>query len=138
LPALTLAVGVAGAHSRLLRASMLEVVRSDFVRTARAKGLNETGVIWGHALKNALLPLVTASGMSLSRLWGGAVIIETVFGWPGIGKFVVDSIFVRDYQAVQGFVLLMAMTVTGGNLLVDLTYRWLDPRIRLSGGGIRA
>ena len=134
LPALTLAAGIAGANSRLLRASMLEVVRSDFVRTARAKGLAEHGVIWGHALKNGLLPLVTATGMTLSRLWGGAVIVETVFGWPGIGKFVVDSIFLRDYQAVQGFVLIMAATVTVGNLLVDLTYRWLDPRIRLSRG----
>jgi peptide/nickel transport system permease protein len=138
LPAFTLAVGIAGTHSRLLRASMLEVVRADYVRTARAKGLAEAAVIWQHALRNALLPLVTATGMTLSRLWGGAVIVETVFGWPGIGKFVVDSIFLRDYQAVQGFVLLMAVTVTIGNLLVDLTYRWLDPRIRLSDGGNHA
>jgi peptide/nickel transport system permease protein len=140
LPAVTLAVGIAGAHSRLLRASLLEVVRADYVRTARAKGLGERRVLWGHALKNGLLPVVTATGMTLARLWGGAVIVETVFGWPGIGKFVVDSIFLRDYQAVQGFVLLMALTVTVGNLAVDLTYRWLDPRIRLSStaGGAAA
>lgn len=134
LPALTLAAGMAGTYARLLRASMLDVLQSDCVRTARSKGLAECRVIWRHALRNALLPLLTATGMTLSRLLGGAVIVETVFGWPGIGKFVVDSIFLRDYQVVQGFVLLMAITVTLGNLAVDLAYRWLDPRIRIPGG----
>lgn len=137
LPAVTLAVGVAAPYSRLLRASMLEVLHADFIRTARGKGLPERRVLWEHALKNALPPLVTAMGMGLSRLWGGAAIVEAVFGWPGIGKFVVDSIFVRDYQAVQGFVLLMAVTVLVGNLAVDLLYRGLDPRMRLAGGGAR-
>jgi peptide/nickel transport system permease protein len=138
LPALTLAVGVAAPYSRLLRATLLEVLGSDAIRTARAKGLPERQVLWGHAFRQALPPLLTLTGLALSQLWGGTAIVETVFGWPGIGKFVVDSIALRDYQAIQGFVLLMAITVLSGNLLVDLAYRWVDPRIRLPGESAHA
>lgn len=129
LPALALATGSAAQLMRLSRASMLEALDQDYVRTARAKGLGETAVVAGHALKNALLPSVTIIGLSLGHLLGGAVIIETVFGWPGVGKLAVDAIFLRDYPIIQGFVLYMAAIFLLVNLLVDLSYRWLDPRL---------
>ncbi len=129
LPALALATGSAAQVMRLTRASMLEALDQDYVRTARAKGLGETAVVLGHALKNALLPSVTIIGLSLGHLLGGAVIIETIFGWPGAGKLAVDAIFLRDYPIIQGFVLYMALVFLLVNLLVDLSYRWLDPRL---------
>jgi peptide/nickel transport system permease protein len=135
LPAIALAFGVSAHLMRLTRASLLEVLRQDYVRTARAKGLSERAVIGVHALKNALLPVVTVLGMSLGHLLGGAVIVETIFGWPGIGKYVVDSIFLRDYPVIQGVVLYMAVIFLLVNLAVDISYRWLDPRLHFGRQG---
>jgi ABC-type dipeptide/oligopeptide/nickel transport system permease component len=129
LPAIALAAGASAQLMRLTRASLLEVLTQDYVRTARAKGLSERVVIWGHALKNGLLPVVTVLGMSLGHLLGGAVIVETIFGWPGVGKYAVDAIFLRDYPVIQGFVLYMAVIFLLVNLAVDVAYRWLDPRL---------
>ncbi len=134
LPALALGLGMSATYARLLRASMLEVLGQDFVQAARARGLQERIVIISHSLKNALLPVVTAFGMSLGHLLGGTVIIETIFAWPGLGKFVVDAIFNRDYPVIQGYVLFMALIFVLVNLFVDLSYRFFDPRIRLEGG----
>ncbi len=129
LPALALSFGVMAQLMRLTRASMLEVMGQDYMRTARAKGLMEVTVVWRHALKNALLPVVTVLGTSTGHLLGGAVIIETIFGWPGVGQFVVVGIAQRDYPVVQGFVLYIAILFLMVNLTVDLAYRWLDPRL---------
>lgn len=134
LPVLTLALGEAAALTRLTRASMLEVLGEDYVRTARAKGVPRRRILVRHALRNALNPLVTLTGVRAGRLLGGAVIVETVFARPGIGKLVVDSIHDRDYPLIQGFVLLMGTIFLLANLAVDLSYSGLDPRMRLSGG----
>jgi peptide/nickel transport system permease protein len=136
LPALALSFGVTAQLMRLTRASMLEALSQDYMRTARAKGLREWSVMWRHAAKNALLPVVTVLGTSTGHLLGGAVIIETIFGWPGVGQFVVVGISQRDYPVVQGFVLYIAVIFLLVNLAVDISYRWLDPRLhfgRLSG-----
>jgi peptide/nickel transport system permease protein len=132
LPALTLGAALAAATMRMTRAAMLEVLRADYVRTARAKGLSRRRVIWGHALRNARIPIVTLLGIQLGQLLGGVVITETVFSWPGIGKLTVDAIFARDYPVVQGAVLLTAALFVLINLLTDLIYTVLDPRVRLS------
>ena len=134
LPSVTL--GLAGLASllRLTRSEMLEVLGQDFIRTGRAKGLRERTVVTGHALRNALIPVLTVAGLRLGALLGGAVIVETIFAWPGIGKFVLDSIFDRDYPVIQGFVVFMGTVFLLINLLVDLAYGLLDPRIRHSGG----
>lgn len=129
LPALALSFGVLAQLMRLTRASMLETLGRDYLRTARAKGLRERAVVGRHALKNALLPVVTVVGTSAGHLLGGGVIIETIFGWPGIGQFVVVGIIQRDYPVVQGFVLYLAVIFVLVNLLVDVTYRWVDPRL---------
>ncbi|CAG0940696.1 Glutathione transport system permease protein GsiC [Anaerolineae bacterium] len=131
LPAITLGWSLAGATSRLTRSSMLEELGKDYVRTARGKGLGEKAVLLGHALRNAMIPTVTMVGLQLGFLIGGAVVVETVFAWPGIGLLVVDSIFGRDYPVVQGVVLVIAVLVVVVNLTVDLIYTILDPRIRL-------
>lgn len=131
LPAVTLGLSLAGATSRLTRSSMLEELGKDYVRTARGKGLGERAVLLGHALRNALIPTITMIGLQLGFLIGGAVVVETVFAWPGIGLLVVDSIFGRDYPVVQGVVLTIAVMVVVVNLTVDLIYTVLDPRIRL-------
>ncbi len=130
MPALTLGTGLSAVIARLTRSSMLEVLRQDFVRTARAKGLAEPRVILHHALRNAAIPLVTVVGVQLSGLLSGAVITERVFSWPGVGRLLVDSISVRDLPMAQGCVLLIAAIFIGLNLLVDLSYAWFDPRIR--------
>ena len=130
LPALALSFGVLAQLMRLTRASMLETLGQDYLRTARAKGLKERAVVGRHALKNALLPVVTVTGTSAGHLLGGGVIIETIFGWPGVGQFVVVGIIQRDYPVVQGFVLYLALIFLLVNLLVDVTYRWVDPRLR--------
>ncbi|MEK7817012.1 MAG: nickel ABC transporter permease [Actinomycetota bacterium] len=135
LPAIALAFGVSAHLMRLTRASLLEVLHQDYVRTARAKGLSERAVIGVHVLKNALLPVITVLGMSLGHLLGGAVIVETIFGWPGIGKYAVDSIFLRDYPVIQGVVLYMAVIFLMVNLAVDFSYRWLDPRLHFGRQG---
>lgn len=134
LPAVTLGFGLAAVYARILRASMLDVLGQDYIRVARAKGLKEKWVIGRHALKNALLPAVTLLGMSFGHLLGGAVIVETIFAWPGVGKFAVDSIFNRDYPVIQGYALFMAVVFVLANLLVDISYVFLDPRIRLERG----
>ena len=132
LPALTLGAALAAATMRMTRAAMLEVLRSDYVRTARAKGLPRRRVVWGHALRNARIPIVTLLGIQLGQLLGGVVVTETVFSWPGIGKLTVDAIFARDYPVVQGAVLLTAVAFVLINLATDLVYTVLDPRVRLS------
>lgn len=132
LPAVTLGAALAAATMRMTRATMLEVLRADYVRTARAKGLAERQVVWGHALGNARIPIVTLIGIQLGQLLGGVVITETVFSWPGIGKLTVDAIFARDYPVVQGAVLMTATLFVVINLVTDLIYTALDPRVRLA------
>src|SRR5262245_46760369 len=130
MPALALGVGRAALLTRLMRASMLEVVRSEYVTTARAKGLGERPVILKHALKNALIPTVTVLGLQVGFLIGGAIVVETLFAMPGLGTFGIDAIIARDYQQVQGFALITALAFVVINLIVDLLYTFLDPRIR--------
>jgi len=134
LPAVTLGFGLAAVYARILRASILEVLGQDYIRVARARGLKEKWLIGRHVLKNALIPAVTLMGMSFGNLLGGAAIVETIFAWPGVGKFAVDSIFNRDYPVIQGYALFMAVVFVVANLLVDLSYVFLDPRIRLEKG----
>ena len=111
---------------------MLEVIRQDYIRTAWAKGLRERAVIYRHALKNALIPVITLIGLQMGNLLGGTAIVETVFNLPGVGRLTVESITHRDYPQLQGNVLFIATVVLGANLLVDLMYAWFDPRIRYS------
>jgi peptide/nickel transport system permease protein len=131
LPALTLALIFTGVLTRLVRGGMLEVLAEDYVRTARAKGLAPRLVLVRHALPNMLIPVVTVVGLQLGHLLGGAVIVETVFGWPGVGRLLVDAISYRDYPLVQGAVLFITATFIVVNLMVDLSYGYLDPRVRL-------
>jgi ABC-type dipeptide/oligopeptide/nickel transport system permease component len=132
LPSLTLAAFSVALIARMTRASMLEVLGQDYVRTARAKGLAESGVVVRHALKNALIPIVTVVGLQFGTLLGGAVLTESVFGWPGMGLLLVDSIFSRDYAMVQGIVLVFSALFILTNLVVDLFYAVIDPRIHYS------
>jgi len=129
LPALTLGLATAALIARITRSSMLEVLGQDYITTARSKGLVERIVIYKHALKNALIPVVTVMGLQFGTLLGGAVLTETVFSWPGIGRLMVDSILARDYPVVQGAVLLLAVFFVMINLVVDVIYAFLDPRI---------
>ena len=133
LPAITLGTALAAILSRMVRSSLLEVLGEDYIRTARAKGLDERQVIWRHALGNAMLPILTLLGLQLGVLLGGAVITETVFAWPGLGKLTIDSILRRDYPVVQGCVLVISLTYVVVNMLTDLAYGLIDPRIRLGG-----
>ena len=130
LPAFILGMVMAGTTMRMTRTMMLEVLRQDFIRTAYAKGLRERLVVVGHALKNALIPVVTIVGADLTVLIGGAVIIESIFALPGTGRLMVDALKVRDYAVVSGVNLAFAVAVVGANLLVDLSYAFLDPRVR--------
>ncbi|NLA78933.1 MAG: ABC transporter permease [Erysipelothrix sp.] len=130
LPAISLGLGSAAIIARMTRSSMLEVYRQDFIRTARAKGVREFFVVNRHALRNALIPVITVIGLQFGYLLGGAVITETIFSIPGIGKWIVDGISKRDMVVVQGGVLLIAMTFSIINLVVDLVYGFLDPKIR--------
>lgn len=130
LPAVTLGTGLAAIVMRMTRSSLLEVLRHDYVLTARAKGLAESGVVLRHALKNALLPVTTILGLQMGTLLGGAVLTETIFALPGLGRLVVDSIFARDFPIVQGVILFLALTRITCNFVVDITYALLDPRIR--------
>jgi peptide/nickel transport system permease protein len=132
MPALTLALFSVGLIARMTRSSMLEVLGQDYVRTARAKGAPFRVVVFRHALRNALLPVMTVIGLQFGALLGGAVVTETVFAWPGVGRLLVDSIFFRDYPVVQGLVLMFGTTFVVINLLVDLTYAYVDPRIHYS------
>ena len=129
LPAATLAAPSVAVLARLTRSTMLEVLREDYIRTARAKGSSTRGVLVRHALRNALIPVVTVLGLQTGQLLGGAVLTETVFAWPGIGRMLVRAIFARDYVLLQGGVLILALTFVVINLLVDLSYAYLDPRI---------
>ncbi|WP_337870647.1 nickel ABC transporter permease [Meiothermus sp.] len=130
LPALTLGTIPLAILTRITRSAMLEVLSQDYVRTARAKGLNERVVIWRHALKNALLPVVTIIGLQFGTLLGGAILTETIFSWPGIGSWIYEGILNRDYPVVQGGVIFVALVFVLVNLIVDLSYALLDPRIQ--------
>ncbi len=130
LPAITLAAFSIAFIVRITRSSMLEVLRQDYIRTARAKGAAEGTVRWRHALRNALPPVITVIGLQFGELLGGAILTETVFGWPGLGRLLVDSIFARDYPMVQGLVITFALMFAVVNLIVDLTYQVIDPRVR--------
>ena len=131
LPAITLAAGTIGLTMRLTRSTVLEEIGRDYVRTANAKGLRERSVISGHVLRNALIPIVTLVGLQASFLVGGAVVVETIFAWPGIGSLMIDAILAHDYPIVQAVVLLVAVMVMIVSVFVDMTYSVLDPRIRL-------
>jgi peptide/nickel transport system permease protein len=131
LPALTLSLLSVGLIARMTRSSLLEVLAQDYVRTARAKGVPGHRVLLVHALRNALMPILTALGLQLGALLSGAVLTESVFGWPGLGRLLLDSIFTRDYAMLQGLVLLFAVTYVLVNLAVDLLYVAIDPRVRL-------
>jgi ABC-type dipeptide/oligopeptide/nickel transport system permease component len=130
LPALTLGTSLAAILARMVRSSVLEVLGDDYIRTARAKGLSPAAVLWGHALRNAWLPVLTLVGLQLGGLLGGAVITETVFAWPGLGSLLVEAIQGRDYPVVQGCVLLVSLGYVLVNTGTDLIYAWADPRIR--------
>ncbi|MDR7555387.1 MAG: ABC transporter permease [Armatimonadota bacterium] len=131
MPATVLGTALAALVMRLLRSSMLEVLGSEFIRTAHAKGLAERAVVLKHALKNAMIPVATVMGLQLGGLLGGAVVTETIFAVPGIGRLAIESIFTRDYPMVQGVVLISAVAVVFVNFAVDVLYSVLDPRIRL-------
>jgi peptide/nickel transport system permease protein len=133
LPAITLGTALAAVLSRMIRSTLLEVLHEDYIRTARAKGDSHFQVIIRHALPNAMLPIITLLGLQLGVLLGGAVITETVFSWPGIGKLTIDSIMKRDYPVVQACVLLISLTYVVVNMLTDMLYAWIDPRIRVGG-----
>lgn len=130
LPAFTLAAFTSASIMRLLRSSMLEVLTLDFIRTARAKGISERKVLYKHALRNALVPVVTVIGLQLGSLLSGSVITETIYAWPGVGKFIVQAIYNRDFYVVQAGVFLFALIIVAINLVTDLLYAVLDPRIR--------
>lgn len=132
LPAFTLGFYVTGRITRMVRSGMLEVLGKEYIRTARAKGLLEREVVWIHALRNASIPVVTLVGLEFASLLGGALIIETVFAWPGIGRLVVNAVLQRDFPVIQGVVLVSAVIFVAVNLIVDLLYSVLDPRISYS------
>jgi peptide/nickel transport system permease protein len=131
MPAIALGAALAGTLTRILRSSMLDVLGDDYIRTARAKGLRPSAVLTGHALRNALIPVLTILGLQFGLLLGGAVIVENVFSWPGVGRLVVNSIGVRDYPVVQAAVVVLAVILLTVNLLVDLLYKVVDPRVSL-------
>ena len=131
LPALTLGSGVAAIMTRLLRSAMLEVLEEDYIRTARSKGLAERIVVYKHAFRNALVPVITVAGIQFGYLLNGAVVVEIVFARPGLGKLVIDALFDRDYPVIQAATLVIAAMFVGINFLVDVTYRYIDPRIDL-------
>lgn len=131
LPTIVLGTDMASTVTRYLRAEMLEQLRLDYVRTARAKGLPPRLVIYKHTLKNSLIGATTAIGLHVGRLLGGSTVVETVFAWPGVARLVLEAVYARDYPVLQGAVLLLALTYVGVNLVVDVFYKWLDPRIRL-------
>ncbi len=129
LPATTLGLFYVAIYTRLMRASMLEVYGLDFIVTARAKGLSETSVAWTHAVRNALLPVVTLAGVQVGHLLGGSILVETVFGWPGLGRLVFDALLQRDLNLLLGILFVSSVVVVFANLIVDLIYGLLDPRI---------
>lgn len=131
-PALALGYRLSAVVSRMTRSTMLEVLREEYIRTAWAKGLPQRVVVYRHALQNALLPVITIAGMQLAFLMGGAVIMESIFTLPGVGRLLVDSVVHRDYPVVQTIVVMLAGVISLMNLVVDMLYAWLNPRIRYS------
>ena len=130
LPVVTLAILYIAQYSRMERASMLDILGTDYIRTARAKGLRERTVVYKHALKNALIPVVTLAGMQFSQVFAGAVLVETVFNWPGIATLLVNAIGDRDYPLIQGCMLILSAIFILTNMVVDMLYGMLDPRAR--------
>jgi len=130
LPTLTLATSAVAAITRMTRSTMLEILTQDYIRTARSKGAIERAIVYRHALSNALIPVVTVIGLQFGGLLAGAVITETIFAWPGIGRLAVDAISAKDFPVVQGVVIMFALTYALVNLIVDVTYAYLDPRLR--------
>ena len=130
LPSLALGTAVAAVFMRMTRSTLLEVMRQDYIRTARAKGLREPAVVWGHALKNSLIPLITVVGVQVGYLLGGVVVTEEVFTLPGVGRLILWAVFQRDYPLVQGTILFVSLLFMLSNLVVDLIYAYVDPRIR--------
>ena len=133
LPAVTLGWLFVAAHMRIVRSSMLDVLDSDYIKMVRAKGLPKRLVIWRHALKNAAIPIFTLFAVNFAQLLSGAVVTETIFAWPGIGRLLVDSIFVRDYPVAQTVVFFASSFIVVINIIVDVAYAWLDPRVRIAG-----
>jgi peptide/nickel transport system permease protein len=132
LPAATLGAALAAILTRMVRGSMLEELSSDYVRTARAKGLSSTAVLFRHAFRNALIPIITILGLQFGTLLAGTIVTETIFSWPGIGRLTVQAISSRDYPLLQGCILVIAVSYVLVNLLTDLLYTVIDPRVRLS------
>lgn len=130
LPALTLGITNAAIIARLTRSSMIDVFDQEFIRTARAKGLPKAMVLYGHALRAGLVPIVTMIGLQFTYMMGGAIVVENVFGWNGVGRMAIQAIFQRDYPLIQGFILMFACIVVAVSLIMDVIYAWLDPRIR--------
>jgi len=131
MPGSSLALGMAATQTRMIRSSMLDVLGQDYVRYARSKGLKEKVVIWMHAFKNAMIPVITVVGSEIGGLLGGAVVTESIFSWPGVGRLAVNSISKRDYPMIQGITLLLCTSYLVINLIIDIVYAWVDPRIRL-------
>lgn len=130
LPVTVLAIHQVALYMRFVRSSLLDVLKQDYVRTARGKGLAERQTILGHALRNGLLPLITLLGVQIPNLFGGAVVTEQIFIWPGIGRLMVESVYARDYPVLMAIIMITAILVLIGNLLTDIAYAWADPRIR--------
>ncbi|KXH84073.1 glutathione ABC transporter permease GsiC [Sporosarcina sp. HYO08] len=130
LPSFTLGTGVAAVVARFTRSSLMDVLKEDYIRTGRSKGLSEGKVVWGHGLRNAMIPVVTMTGLQFGFLLGGSVVIETVFSWPGLGKLLIDSVAYRDYPVIQAEMLIFALEFILINLIVDLLYGVLNPQIR--------
>ena len=131
LPVITLSAFAVARNARIARASMLETLSQDYIRTARSKGLSEKLIVTRHALKNALIPVVTVLGLEIGALLGGALVTETVFAWPGVGRLTIEAIYARDYPLVQGVITFLVLIFVIVNLIVDISYAFLDPRIRL-------
>jgi len=136
LPSLTLGLSMAALYARLLRAGLLESLSQEYIRAARARGLAERRILTKHALRGALLPVITVFGMSTGHVLAGTVVVESLFGWPGLGSMAIEAILQRDFPVIQGYVLLTGTTIVLINMLVDLSYGWLDPRIRYGKGGL--
>ncbi len=130
LPGIAMGVASAGGTARYMRSSLLEVIRQDYIRTARAKGLPERTVVFKHAMRNAMLPIVTLMGLSLPFLFSGAVLVETIFAWPGVGRMIVSAIYTQDTPVIIACFYVITLMVVAGNLLADLAYSWVDPRIK--------
>jgi peptide/nickel transport system permease protein len=131
MPAVSLGWFLVAANTRLVRSSMLDALDSDYIKMVRAKGLRRRAVIWKHALKNAALPIITLFAVNFALLLGGAVVTESIFAWPGVGRLLVESVFARDYTVIQTVVFFSASIIVILNIVVDLCYAWLDPRVRL-------